>query len=126
MKITFHSMLSFQFTGMSQGHFVEVERIKGDMRAPSGVFCSLDFEDFFRANEYTSEDIYRYCVEMQSRCKSVLFVIRNGPESRGMKLELDRAIELGQGIALNISKDIREVPWIQPFLEAAGDNLTVV
>ena len=116
-------MVSHQFTDMDLT--VQSERAELLVDAipykPEQVFCSLAHEAYLQ-EKYGSntEGIYGWCLEQQGMCDSVVFLIAPGPESTGMKKELDLAIQRKQKIIVCVHKDMENKPWVMPFLKNAG------
>lgn len=91
-------MLSYRFTGENPKH---LENILGNIEyqlrnAGYDVFCSFFLEDFFRKEAMNSDEIYAYCLKEQESCDGFMALIKSEHKSTGMKMELEKAIELGQ------------------------------
>jgi hypothetical protein len=70
------------------------------------VFCSINLEEEFRRKKLTTEEIYSFCTNKLCDTDIFLAFIKSEDPSYGMKLELEKAIELKKKIILIIKKDL--------------------
>ncbi len=70
------------------------------------VFHSMKLEKYFIENNFSNEEIYRKCLEIQEGSDICLGLIKSGDESNGMKMEFEKAIEINQKYILAIKKEL--------------------
>ena len=63
-------------------------------------------EKYFNEEKMDSDQIYDYCLKEQENCDCFIALIKSNDKSKGMELELDNAIKLGQKIILLIHEDL--------------------
>jgi hypothetical protein len=90
--------LSYRFTGEKPE---TLEYLLGNIKssletANHTVSCSFHWEQFFRDEGMTNDEIYAYCLEKQKGADIFMPFLKSNDESYGMKIESDKAIELGQ------------------------------
>lgn len=100
--------IAYRFTGENRK---ELQATIGELanylsRLGHTIFCSLNLEEYFQANNFTKQQIYDYCLEKQKDYDCLLAIVKSDKESYGMKLEVEKAIELSQPIILIIRKDL--------------------
>lgn len=119
-------MYSYQFTGMDLEHVRRnLDRLREYESNPDTVFNSLDYQEWFDCQGMDVEAIYTWCLEQQKRCRRVLFLIDQGPESTGMKKELDLAVELDQLVTVCVHRDIVGHDWVKPFVDVCDGRLYI-
>jgi|GEM_PF-4167727 len=115
-------MISHQFTGMDLAEQVARAQIiiEGLPYPPEQVFFSIDHEDFLK-KKYgdNTEGIYDWCLEQQSMCDTIIFLIAPGPESSGMQKELALAKKRKQEIIVCVHADMQDENWVHDFCDAA-------
>lgn len=90
--------LSYRFTGENPK---TLEFLLGNIKksleqANHSVSCSFHWEQFFRDEGMSNEEIYAYCLEKQKQAEIFMPFLKSNDESYGMKIESDKAIELNQ------------------------------
>ncbi len=90
--------LSYRFTGENPKHLDYIlNNIKSSLEQNGHkISCSFHWEQFFRDKGMTNDEIYAYCLEKQLESDIFMPVITSNNKSYGMKIESDKAIELGQ------------------------------
>jgi hypothetical protein len=68
------------------------------------VFCSLWLIPYFEEHHMTADDNYAYCLDAMRWSDYMLAYIQSESESKGMILELERAIEMRIPIILVIKR----------------------
>lgn len=101
-------MLSYRFTGEDPQHLDEVLGNVGLRLRAAGhdIFCSFFLEDYFRREGMSTDEIYAHCLKEQESCDGFMALIKSEHPSGGMKMELEKAIELGQRNVLLIRSDL--------------------
>ena len=107
------AILSFRFTWEN---IDELKPILWDIqqslsRKYTEIFCSLFKEEYFKNNQFTTEQIYQYCLNQQSDKTDYIAYIRKEQQSQWMYGELKEAIKLQQRIIVLIQK------WLQTSLD---------
>ncbi|MCT4616704.1 MAG: hypothetical protein N4A38_00670 [Candidatus Gracilibacteria bacterium] len=100
--------LSHKFTGLKYEDINKDLSYIRDELFPSNseYFCSLWMQEFFEKNNMSEDDIYKYCLEEQEKSNIFIAYITSDKMSKGMQLELDKAVELKQKIILIIKQDL--------------------
>jgi hypothetical protein len=90
--------LSYRFTGEKPKTLKYLlGNIKTSLeKAKHTVSCSFHWEQFFRDKDMSDAEIYAYCLERQEQSEIFMPFLKSNNESYGMKIESDKAIELGQ------------------------------
>lgn len=100
--------LSFRFTGENFQDLKEIlTDVKSELEAKKfNVFCSFDLEEYFQQEKMGLEEIYSYCIKEQKTCDCIIALIKSEESSKGMEMELSKAIEFQQKIILLIKSDL--------------------
>ncbi|PIT90816.1 MAG: hypothetical protein COU22_00115 [Candidatus Komeilibacteria bacterium CG10_big_fil_rev_8_21_14_0_10_41_13] len=101
--------IAYKFTGEDIDELnITLKKISAKLESFNlETFCSRFLEDWFRKNNYSKESIYQYALKQMIDVDLILFFIRSGKPSHGMKLELDKAIELKKKKILFIKKELK-------------------
>ncbi|MBW2964468.1 DUF4062 domain-containing protein [Candidatus Woesearchaeota archaeon] len=83
------------------------------------VFCSVRMLDLFRENGWGPQRVYEYCLQKLAECDVFIPVVRSDEASLGMRMEHDKAVELGMRYLLLI----REGTGFPEFRAAAQQVL---
>ncbi len=88
--------LSHRYTGEDITSLTIALRIITDTLESLGhaVFCSLWLIPYFEEQKMTADDNYAYCLEAMHGSDYMLAYIQSDSESKGMIMELDRAVEM--------------------------------
>ena len=100
--------LSYRFTGenLDELNLILTSMQKSLTRAGHSMFCSLGEEGFFKAQKFSTEEIYDYCLKKQEESDTILVFIKSEEQSIGIKKESDKARELEQGYILVIKSGL--------------------
>ena len=111
--------LSHRYTGEDITSLTIALRIITDTLESLGhaVFCSLWLIPYFEEQKMTADDNYAYCLEAMHGSDYMLAYIQSDSESKGMIMELDRAVEMWLPIILVIKR------WLghEQFRAVAGE-----
>lgn len=90
--------ISYRFTGEEPKKLEYLlDNIKSSLETSGNkISCSFHWEQFFRDNKMSNDEIYAYCLEKQKSAKIFMPILTSNDESYGMKIESDKAIELNQ------------------------------
>ncbi len=100
--------LSYRFTGEKTQDLNKILKNVCSKLKTKGhdVFCSFFLEDYFKKERMNIGQIYTYCLKKQENCDVFMALIKSEDSSSGMKIELEKAIELGQKNILLIRSDL--------------------
>ena len=114
-------MIAHQFHGVRNVEVqrARLERIKAAYTQAgwTDIFCSMDYMDVIRATERTCGCAYvqRWCHTQQLRCSHMCFLLTETVPSRGMKRELDTALQRRQSIVIVAHQTVLSESWAVPF-----------
>ena len=111
--------ISFRFTGEDPNH---LDYVLGNMRdsltsAGHQVTCSFYYDDFFKQNRMSTEQIYSYMLEKQEESDVFMALVKSIDKSKGMTLESEKAKKLGQRYILIKKKELYVPEFEQPAHE---------
>ncbi len=123
----YDTFLSYQFTGIdpqvrTENILLVTKQLESEGKV---VFCSDALEPEFQAKGMSADQIYTECLKIQSQqtFEEIVFYFMDPRESKGMKLELEKAIQLGQKGRIIIKEGLEdngELEWIKPFKQFCG------
>lgn len=129
----YDTFLSYQFTGIDPEIRKEnISKIINLLESEGRkVFCSDILEEEFDKRNLSLEERYQECLRVQESqdFKEIVFFVMDKPESKGMKLELEKAKERKQKgrliILENVEKD-EELEWLKPFKEFCNNKIQIL
>lgn len=100
--------LAYRFTGENPQ---ELETILSSIRdsLQSGghhIVCTFWLSDFFKKQEFTTDQIYEYGLQRVDECDVFLAFVKSADPSKGMNMESRRAIEKNKKYLLAIKKGL--------------------
>lgn len=100
--------ISFRFTGEDVEILkITLDKIKEIFESRGhDIFCSLYEDDFFKSKNFSVDEIYDYCNQKLKDYETILFFIKSSEPSKGMEMELDRAIKHNKKIIIAIQKNL--------------------
>lgn len=90
--------LAYKFTGEN---FKHLKYLMGNIKESLDeknhkIFCSLFLENEFQNEGLSSDEIYTRCANEQEYYDNIIYVLDSNQRSKGMEIELEKAIEYGQ------------------------------
>ncbi len=100
--------LAYRFTNENINELEKIlSKIKKSLESKGNdVFCSLFLEGYFQDKGFSSDDVYRYCLQKLEEYDTILFFIKSEGKSTGMELELKEVLKQEKRIILVIQKNL--------------------
>ena len=100
--------ISYRFTGENLSELKSILGKINEILKSKGhdIFCSLNEEEYFKSRKLTVDEIYEYCNQKLEEYDTILFFIKSEEKSKGMEMELEKAIKHNKRIIVAIKKNI--------------------
>lgn len=100
--------LAYRFTGENP---LELEKVLSEIKnnlecAGHEVVCTFWSSDFFKANGFTTGQIYEYGLQKIEECDTFLAFVKSADASKGMQMESQRAVERNKPYILAIKNGL--------------------